>query len=50
MSISQAEKAAKEVAPHATLPRASEIRIYSHSTIFYWWPVWMEILSKVVFR
>jgi hypothetical protein len=41
MSISQTERAAKEVAPHALLPRASEIRIYSHSTIFYWWPVWM---------
>lgn len=24
----------------APLPRA-ELRIYSHSTIFYWWPVWV---------
>ena len=27
------------VAPHAMAP--AEIRIYSHSMIFYWWPVWV---------
>ncbi|HEV3203854.1 MAG TPA: hypothetical protein VGY77_05695, partial [Gemmataceae bacterium] len=21
-------------------PRRREIKIYSHSTLFYWWPVW----------
>src|SRR6202162_582735 len=26
-------------APHMP-PRENEIRIISHSTLFYWWPVW----------
>src|SRR5438105_9628678 len=30
-------------APDAVPPehRAHEIRIYSHSSFFYWWPVWL---------
>jgi hypothetical protein len=41
MSIVEAEKTAVEFVPDATLHRGSEIRVYSHSTIFYWWPVWV---------
>ena len=26
--------------PGAAIPRVPEIRIFSHSTIFYWWPAW----------
>ena len=22
-------------------PRPTEIKIYSHSSLFYWWPVWL---------
>src|SRR5436190_6498706 len=25
---------------HPILPHAREMRVYSHSTLFYWWPVW----------
>ncbi len=32
-----AEMAASDVVPH----HGSEVKIYSHSTIFYWWPVWV---------
>src|SRR5207248_9788169 len=28
-------------APAATPPAMDEIRIYSHSPLFYWWPVWL---------
>src|SRR2546430_11877696 len=41
MSHQQAEISAAEAAFQHTLQRASEIRIYGHSTIFYWWPVWV---------
>ena len=27
--------------PTAVKPVPSEIRLYSHSSIFYWWPVWL---------
>jgi hypothetical protein len=26
--------------PTPSIPETREIRIYSHSTLFYWWPVW----------
>jgi len=41
MSIVQAEKPAEKVILHVTPEHVPEIRIYSHSTIFYWWPVWV---------
>ncbi len=41
MSIAQTETPAENVARPGRVPRVSEIRIYSHSTIFYWWPVWV---------
>src|SRR5579864_1892886 len=41
MSIVPTEKPAESVAHQIQVPRVSEIRIYSHSTIFYWWPVWI---------
>jgi hypothetical protein len=41
MSIAQIETPAENVARQGQVPRVSEIRIYSHSTIFYWWPVWV---------
>ena len=28
-------------APPATVVREPEIRIYAHSRILYWWPVWV---------
>ena len=28
------------VAPPAPQPVVREVRVYSHSPIFYWWPVW----------
>ncbi len=32
---------ATQPAPHVPPPRPTEIRLYSHSTLFYWWPVWV---------
>ena len=29
------------VPPAATTPGIDEIRVYSHSPLFYWWPVWL---------
>jgi hypothetical protein len=51
MSIVQAEKPVAMVAPDATLHRVSEIRVYSHSTIFYWWPVWVAgyVMSAITY-
>ncbi len=39
-------------APAAVPPGQREIRVYSHSTLFYWWPVWavgfiMAILTLI---
>src|SRR5215217_6237360 len=34
--------AAGQVPPVAdTTPSFDEIRVYSHSPLFYWWPVWL---------
>jgi hypothetical protein len=41
MSIAQTDAPAANVAHQGRVPRVSEFRIYSHSTIFYWWPVWV---------
>ncbi len=41
MSIAQTKAPAENVVHQDRLPRVSEFRIYSHSTIFYWWPVWV---------
>lgn len=35
------ESDTKPSAPVPTLPGGRELKIYSHSTIFYWWPVWL---------
>jgi hypothetical protein len=46
MSVIQAEAALD-----ATSQRGSEIRIFGHSTIFYWWPVWMAgfVMAAITF-
>lgn len=41
MSTAVLEKPVERVALDVTAPRVPEIRIYGHSTIFYWWPVWV---------
>ena len=40
------EQPVADTAPHQSVsdtvaPSRPELRIYSHSTIFYWWPVWV---------
>jgi hypothetical protein len=51
MSIMQAEKPVEKVARHVAPERLSEIRIFSHSTIFYWWPVWVVgfVMAAITF-
>jgi hypothetical protein len=51
MSIMQTEKPVENVTRHVTSQRMSEIRIYSHSTIFYWWPVWVVgfVMAAITF-
>jgi hypothetical protein len=39
MSIVPAEKSAQKIVLAVRRQREPEMRIYSHSTIFYWWPV-----------
>ena len=41
MSNVPAEQPVVVVAPEAAPHHGPELRIYSHSTIFYWWPVWL---------
>lgn len=42
MSTPEATPPAPGVPPEAdTTPGFDEIRIYSHSPLFYWWPVWL---------
>src|SRR5579864_7177538 len=51
MSIVPTEKPAESVAHQIQVPRVSEMRIYSHSTIFYWWPVWVigYVMAAITF-
>src|SRR3954454_24482339 len=35
------QPAAGPTAPADTTPDFDEIRVYSHSPLFYWWPVWL---------
>jgi len=51
MSLAQTETPVENVARPGRVPRVSEIRIYSHSTIFYWWPVWLLgfIMAAITF-
>jgi hypothetical protein len=39
MSSAVSQHPVDAIAPQAMAPR--EVRIYSHSMIFYWWPVWV---------
>jgi hypothetical protein len=41
MSTPEAPKPAPGTAPADTTPGYDEIRVYSHSMLFYWWPVWL---------
>jgi uncharacterized membrane protein YkgB len=42
MSTADAPHPAGQVPPAAdTTPEFDEIRVYSHSPLFYWWPVWL---------
>src|SRR5690349_24495207 len=41
MAIAQTRTQAEDRAHPDRAPRLPEFRIYSHSTIFYWWPVWV---------
>src|SRR5690242_9704745 len=47
MSVAQAEKPATQLAAQ----RVPEIRIYGHSTILYWWPVWVAgfVMAAITF-
>ena len=47
----QVEKPVERAAPVVTLQPVPEIRIYSHSTIFYWWPVWVAgfLMAAITF-
>src|SRR5690606_1050653 len=38
-AIDQTDAATTTVAPHLTA--LQEIKIYSHSTLLYWWPAWV---------
>src|ERR1043166_4181534 len=51
MAIAETEIAAEHVAHQGRVPRTSEFRIYSHSTIFYWWPVWVVgyVMAAITF-
>jgi len=39
MSTVVSQNSVDAVAPRAAAPR--EVRIYSHSLVFYWWPIWV---------
>ena len=41
MSNVPVEQPAEAPAPDALRHSGSEVKIYGHSTIFYWWPVWV---------
>lgn len=41
MSNAPTEQPAADAAHDAVSHHGPEVRIYSHSTIFYWWPVWV---------
>jgi len=51
MSIAQTETPVENVVRPGRVPRVSEIRIYGHSTIFYWWPVWVVgyVMAAITF-
>jgi len=41
MSITPAEAHAESLVRENQVEGVPEFRIYSHSTIFYWWPAWV---------
>src|SRR5436190_12801582 len=42
MSNADVPQPAGQIPPAAdTTPAFDEIRVYSHSPLFYWWPVWL---------
>jgi hypothetical protein len=51
MSIVPAEKSAQKIVLAVRRQREPEMRIYSHSTIFYWWPVWVigYVMAAITF-
>jgi hypothetical protein len=51
MSIVPAEKSAQKIVLAVRRQREREMRIYSHSTIFYWWPVWVigYVMAAITF-
>lgn len=51
MSTTRVETPAAIAPQHGAVVRVPEIRIYSHSTIFYWWPVWVVgfVMAAITF-
>ncbi|MFN0051984.1 MAG: hypothetical protein ACKV0T_07320 [Planctomycetales bacterium] len=51
MSIVETELPVKNDPHPVRVARVSEVRLYSHSTIFYWWPVWLVgfVLAAITF-
>jgi len=51
MSLTQTETPIENATRRSAVPRVSEFRIYSHSTIFYWWPVWVVgyVMAAITF-
>jgi hypothetical protein len=51
MSISQAERQSERAVSNVTARHEPEIRIYAHSSIFYWWPVWLAgcVIAAITF-
>ncbi|HVC93306.1 MAG TPA: hypothetical protein VND64_06420 [Pirellulales bacterium] len=51
MTIAQTERQSETAPSRVVSHREPEIRIYSHSSIFYWWPVWLAgfLMAAITF-
>ena len=41
MAVMPSSVASKEIAASSSRPSVEEVRIYGHSPLLFWWPVWL---------